>query len=232
MFRRTAMLGDLGPIVSFTFDDFPRSALASGGEILERFGVRATYYVAMGLMGTQNNLGEQFLPTDLHSLIERGHELASHSFGHRSARKTPMSAFLKDVEQGAKAIQENIGISPSNSFAYPYGEVTLAVKGRLGPRMGSCRGTIGGLNGPAVDLNLLRSNRLYGDVDQLDAAQRLILENEKRRNWLIFYTHDVAANPSPYGCTPALLEEAVSFAVKRGARIRTVADVVSDLSGA
>jgi len=59
---------------------------------------------------------------------------------------------------------------------------TLAAKRRLGPQMQSCRGTCGGLNGPQVDLNLLRANNLYGDIAAAEAAKQLILENESRKN--------------------------------------------------
>ena len=232
LYRRTAALGDLGPIITFSFDDFPRSALTIGGDIIERFGGRATYYVSMGLMGTSNDLGEHFRCADIRSLVERGHEVASHTFGHLSARKTPIEEFLTDVNYCEKAIRKDLSVNPSKNFAYPYGEVTLTTKRRMGPRMGSCRGTSGGLNGPDVDLNLLRANRLYGGIDQLDAAKRLIVENEKRRSWLIFYSHDVARNPSRFGCTPALLEEVVSFATNHSIRIVTVADVVTKLCSA
>jgi hypothetical protein len=71
---------------------------------------------------------------------------------------------------------------------------------------------------------------LYGDIEKADAARQLILENENRRSWLIFYSHDVADKPSRFGCTPALLESVVSFAAERGTRVMTVADVVSELS--
>jgi hypothetical protein len=70
--RRTAALGDLGPIVTFSFDDFPRSALTTGADIIEKCGGRATYYVSMGLMGQRNDLGEQFESADLQVLVERG----------------------------------------------------------------------------------------------------------------------------------------------------------------
>ncbi len=92
--------------------------------------------------------------------------------------------------------------------------------------MASCRGTTGGLNGPEVDLNLLRANNLYGDIDQFERVQKLILQNEKQRSWLIFYTHDVRQSPSRFGCTPALFEAAVSFAASRGSRMMTVAEVL------
>ena len=229
--RRSAALGNLGPVVTFTFDDFPRSAMTAGAQILERSGVRATYYVAMGLMGTSNRLGEQFRLADLRALSERGHEIAIHGFRHLSAQRTPLEEFIDDVADCERAIRECIPEGVSNNFAYPYGEATLATKRHLGSRMQSSRGTIGGLNGPEVDLNLLRANALYGDIDQAETAQRLIIENQARKSWLVFYTHDVADRPSPYGCTPAMFQSAVSFAVEQGARVMTVADVVTVLSG-
>lgn len=227
---RLVPLGNRGPIVTFSFDDFPRTALTNGASIVERYGGRATYYVTMGLMGTDNHLGEQFRIEDLRSLIERGHEVASHTFSHLSAQNTSFQVFRQDVDRCEKAIRESISVGPSNNFAYPYGEVTLTAKKQLGPRMRSCRGTCTGFNGPDVDLNLLRANSLYGDIDQADAAKQLILENENRRTWLIFYSHDVVRKPSRFGCTPALLEAVVSFASDRGARMMTVADVVGELS--
>jgi peptidoglycan/xylan/chitin deacetylase (PgdA/CDA1 family) len=229
LWRRTVALGNLGPVVSFTFDDFPRSALIAGANVIEQFGARATYYVAMGLMNTENRLGAQFCCADLHSLLDRGHEVAVHGFSHLSARKTPIEKFVGDVAHCERAIRECIPRGVSNNFAYPYGEASLSAKRRLGPKMGSSRGTIQGLNGPEVDLNLLRANPLYGDIEQVERVRKLIVENQAERSWLIFYSHDVAETPSPYGCTPSLLQEAVSFAVSLGAKVMTVADVVISL---
>jgi len=41
-----------GPIVSFTFDDFPQSALEVGGRILESEGISGAFYAAFGLVNT------------------------------------------------------------------------------------------------------------------------------------------------------------------------------------
>src|SRR5271169_4689030 len=84
--RRVGLLGSPGPFVSFAFDDFPRTAYTVGGSTLKKFGVRGTYYVAMGLMNTSNELGEQFRLEDLHAAAADGHELASHTFSHKSSR--------------------------------------------------------------------------------------------------------------------------------------------------
>src|SRR5690348_5712124 len=82
LYRRDVSLGDLGPVVSFTFDDFPRTALTVGGSILERFGTRATFYVCMGLLGHTNDLGEHFGVADLKDLLRRGHEIGGHGVRH------------------------------------------------------------------------------------------------------------------------------------------------------
>jgi peptidoglycan/xylan/chitin deacetylase (PgdA/CDA1 family) len=228
--RRVMPLGDLGPVITFTFDDFPRTALTAGAPILEHYGARATYYVAMSLMNQKNNLGELFRYEDLISLQTRGHEIASHTFGHLSARRTAYDGFIRDLARGERALLEIVGVDPSHNFAYPYGEATFETKKKIGSRMLSSRGTCRGLNGPVVDLNLLHANSLYGDASGVRAHEELIRENEKRQSWLIFYTHDVAAKPSPYGCTPELLEAVCSFAAGRGARFRTVREVVQQLT--
>ena len=229
VYQRTVALGKIGPVVTFTFDDFPRSALTVGAEILESVGARATYYVDMSLMNTTNSLGEQFREEDLFSLLDRGHELGSHTFSHLSARHADPDVFMRDAEKGVEAIREKLGLGISGNFAYPYGDVTTGVKRRLGARLTSCRGTTGGLNGPDVDLNLLRANSLYGDLERGEAAKRMILENERLGGWLIFYSHDVAARPSRFGCSPQLLKEVCSFAASRGVPFMTVAGVIREL---
>jgi len=227
LYRRTVSLGDLGPIITFSFDDFPRTAYAAGGSILERYGAHGTYYVAAGLMNS-NELGGQFHADDLHSLLDKGHELGSQTFRHSSSRCVPLAAFRDDVEKGRGALRDLTGTDPTN-FAYPYGHATLRSKKELGPTLTSSRSNFPGFNGPDVDLNLLKANRLYGDIDQSTSAEKLILENAARKSWLIFYTHDVRAKPSPYGCTPALFESLVSFAAHNGSRILTVRDVLAEL---
>jgi peptidoglycan/xylan/chitin deacetylase (PgdA/CDA1 family) len=219
--RRPAFMGNGEAIVSFSFDDFPRTAYSAGGFILQQFGARGTFYTACGLMNTANESGEQFRAGDLDSLLEQGHELASHTFGHVSCRALAGAAFRQEVEKGSTAVQEIAGVETAN-FAYPFGHVTLETKRALAASVPSARSIIPGFNGPEIDLNLLRANSLYGDLDDAGPMEKLIAENAKRKSWLIFYTHDVQPNPSAYGCTPALFEKAVACAARSGCRILTV----------
>lgn len=226
---RPVSLPQTGPFVSFCFDDFPRTAYTIGGGVLKVFGGRGTYYAAMGLMNCSSDLGDLFTRKDLDCLLTDGHELASHTFGHISCRAVSSRAFENDVRKGQLAIREATGYDSGN-FAYPYGHVTILAKKRVGGQMSSCRGIYGGLNGPTADLNLLRANSVYGDVGRFGEIESLLLQNEQRKGWLILYTHDVRQDPSPFGCTPALLELTVARAAAGGARIVPVQEVIAGAS--
>src|SRR6266849_3925160 len=90
---RKVSLGDAGPLISFSFDDFPRTAYTVGGSILQEFNARGTYYVTPWLMDKVNDLGEQYHLEDVRSLVEQGHELASHTYSHLSSRAVPLYRF-------------------------------------------------------------------------------------------------------------------------------------------
>ena len=172
LYRRAMPLGASGPIVSFTFDDFPRSACSAGGSILEKFGARGTYYLAAGLANTSGELGDFFVEDDLHSLRKAGHEIASHTYQHSSCRSSfPCQNFRPTFASGLEAIERLTGHNSGN-FAYPFGAVTLAAKKTLESHLTSARSILPGLNGPEIDLNLLRANQLYGGLNASKHAER------------------------------------------------------------
>jgi peptidoglycan/xylan/chitin deacetylase (PgdA/CDA1 family) len=222
---RPLALHSRGPIVSFCFDDFPRTAYTTGGAILKSFGVHGTYYAALGLMNTTNELGDQLRQEDIDSLLADGHELGSHTFSHVSCRAVSLKSFETDVLKGRQAIRALTGCDAGN-FAYPRGHVSIRSKKRIGALMSSCRGIYGGINDRTADLNLLRANSLYGDVDQRPRFEALLLENVSRCGWLIFYTHDVRRNPSAFGCTPEIFDQTVSMAAESGCRIVSIKEAL------
>ena len=230
VYRRLRSIELRPPVVSFCFDDFPHTAYSAGGAILKSLGVRATYYASFGLVNTTNELGPQLTQDDLESLLSDGHDLGSHTFSHWSACRVSLEDFERNVLQGRDTARRMTGNDELDNFAYPYGHVTLASKKRLTSELSSCRGIYPGINGPEVDLNLLRANSLYGDIDQLVRAESLLSENARRSGWLIFYTHDVQRTPSPFGCTPSLLDNVVALSLEKGFQILTVGEVVRRLT--
>lgn len=230
--RREFPLPPGGPLISFSFDDFPLSALEVGGALLKSYGMRGTYYAAMGLMGmTSPAMGPYFGGGELESLLKDGHELGSHTLGHISCRTTSLSDFAADVMQGKEAVERIVGAGPFPHFSYPYGHATWRAKGMIGARLASCRGNFPGINTSPVDLNLLRANSLYSGSFDFEAIARLIAQNSEQRGWLIFYTHDLSNRPSPFGCTPAEFDSVLKLVSRADTTVLPVGKVAESASG-
>src|SRR5437868_1211537 len=103
-YRRQLVIGAQEPVVSFTFDDFPRSAWLTGGAILQRFGAAGTYYVSLGLLDKETPTGRICVAGDLAALVEQGHELGCHTFSHCHSWETEPQAFEDSVLENRAAL--------------------------------------------------------------------------------------------------------------------------------
>lgn len=230
LFRRPLMIGTQ-PIISFTFDDFPRSALRMGGAILNQHGVAGTYYTALGLMGrTDEPSGTTFVLEDLSALLKQGHELASHTFSHCHSWDTKTSVFEDSIIQNRKKLNELLPGAEFKSFSYPISEPRPWSKRQASRHFMSCRGGGQTLNVGTADLNQLSAYFLEQGRDRMQEVKDLIDTNRKERGWLIFATHDVAKEPSRFGVTPEFFEDVVQYAEKSGARILPVVQGLEVLS--
>jgi len=225
---RPAKINWPGGVVSFTFDDFPRSAWINGGAILERYDRRGTYYTAMGLAGTANNLGPLFELEDLRAAHARGHEIACHTFSHRDCGRASPAEIDIEIKSNAAALAQALDGFVTTNFAYPFGGVSLSAKQAFNGRFASCRGTGRGINRGTVDLADLFSTSLYSHNFDRDRFCQLIEDAQTSGGWLIFYTHDVADEPSPFGCTPAQFQSIVAYAAEN-APVLPVRDVLAGL---
>lgn len=188
-------------MVSLSFDDCPLSAFETALPMIEAKGWRVTIYAAMGLCGTTNHLGLHMSEQDMVDAHRRGHEIGDHTFSHLDALASGASAVQADIELNRDAFAR-LGLPRASTFAYPYGEVTPAMKRALASEFELLRG----IHAPAndqIDLRLTASARLYSS--EIDTTLKLIETAAKDRRWLILFGHDVRENPSKFGCTPAEL---------------------------
>jgi len=216
------------PIISFTFDDFPRSALKVAGAMLAERGLRGTYYASLGLMGKHSDQGEMYSAEDLRSLVEDGHELACHTFSHIYCPRVAVNELQEECCRNRRAVAAVLGAYRLRNFSFPSGAITWSAKSALASIYDSCRTVEWGINRNPVDLGFLRANPLYSELPA-SYAQQLIAENIKCGGWLIFYTHDVSLRPSAVGCTPNYFGAILSSALTSGASILTIEEGVSKL---
>ncbi len=222
--RRPFKLRNTSPIISFTFDDFPISALDVGGPILERHGVAATYYAALGLMDQDAPAGRIFSVTDLDKLVASGHELGCHTFAHCDSWETKPKVFEQSIKDNQQALKQILPEASFGSLSYPISCPRPETKRRAARHFKCCRGGGQNFNTGVIDLNYVNACFLEQCRHGAQPVKDLIEQNCRQNGWLVFATHDVCVNPTRLGCTPAFFEEIVAAAVNSSAKVLTVAE--------
>ena len=108
-----------------TFDDGWRDALTTVLPMLQRLGVRATFYVCPGLWGGQHpdvrgEPGRIMTRDETARLHDSGMDLGSHTMTHRDLRKLTDDELLWELETSKASIEE-LTDKPCRTFAYPFG---------------------------------------------------------------------------------------------------------------
>jgi len=115
------------PIVSFTFDDCPKSVMQNALKPLEAEGWLSTVYMSMGRCGETNHLGLHMSEADVKAAYESGHEIGDHTLSHLDGADVPIEVFEADIDNNQNVLAE-LGLPPSRTFAYPFGEATPKLK--------------------------------------------------------------------------------------------------------
>lgn len=198
------------PLVSFTFDDVPDSAYLNGAAVLDRHGIRGTFYVASGICGSEDTHWRVIGEEQVRKLHDAGHEIGCHTFSHVRVEDLDAQRMEKECDANLRRLRELCpGIALTN-FCYPFGRASLPRKMQLQKRFDSCRGIYEGINAGTADLGMLRMIELYDRTLTKDKLRRALDETQERNGWLIFATHDVADPPSWIGCSPRLLDDVVT----------------------
>jgi peptidoglycan/xylan/chitin deacetylase (PgdA/CDA1 family) len=214
------------PMVSFTFDDVPKSAATTGAAMLDGYQARGTFYVAGGLVNKWSGHWTGLSDDDIVGLHRSGHELACHTFSHTPTPDLDAAALAAEIERNRNYLVRLDASIRLENFAYPYGLGSVLRKRQLGKVFHSSRGILPGINSGIVDLQYLRATPLIDLHIDRAAIDRAFDEAIASNGWLIFYSHDVTADPSPYGCTPALLRHALDEALRRNIPILSVANAL------
>jgi peptidoglycan/xylan/chitin deacetylase (PgdA/CDA1 family) len=229
VFRKPVVVRPRRPLISFTFDDFPHSALDIGGAILNRFGVAGTYYVSLSLQGRQEPSGSMFVREDLAAVFEGGHELGCHTFSHCHSWETSPADFENSVVKNRTELCRLFPRAEFQTFSYPICPPRPLTKARVSRHFSCCR--VGGQksNRGPTDLNQVAAFFLEKSRDNIAIVKQEIDRNAEVPGWLVFATHDISEHPSPYGCTPGFFEQVVEYALASGSRILPVVKAIAAL---
>lgn len=213
------------PLVTFTFDDVPETALTNGAAILERHGVRGTFYIAGGMASRVEPDRTLISGEGCRELFLRGHEIGCHTFAHRKLRSLDKTLEM-DLAKNA-AYLEAAGIEqPARNFALPYNAAWPPARRTLRSLYATCRGAGEEINRGRVDHLMLKGVEIRQPDGHARSLTRWIDDVAAAPGWLIFFTHDIADTPTQFGCTPATFEHLVAYAAK-SCRVVTMGQAVA-----
>jgi peptidoglycan/xylan/chitin deacetylase (PgdA/CDA1 family) len=230
LFRRPLKMQNAGPLISFTFDDFPRSALHTGGAILQKYGLRGTYYASLGLTDSVAPVGTIFSREDLSTLLAHDHELGCHTYSHCHAWNTAPAVFQRSLADNERQLGAWYPQVKFRTMSYPISGPRPRTKRRMSRSFACCRGGGQSPNVGVADLNYLRAFFIEKAANDPADISRVIERNAQINGWLIFATHDVSENPTRFGCTPALFESVVRESLDSGATILPVIEALKVVS--
>jgi glycosyltransferase involved in cell wall biosynthesis/peptidoglycan/xylan/chitin deacetylase (PgdA/CDA1 family) len=131
--------GDKAYYAAITFDDGFRVLMRDGLEILEKYNIKACFFVPTGFVELSDkpdvaahfslrahyyNLSlEPIHPEDLQALVKLGHEVGSHGVSHINLSAMSMKQAMRELDLSRQRIAEWTGAPPAY-FAYPYGHTT------------------------------------------------------------------------------------------------------------
>lgn len=212
----------LRPVASFTFDDFPQSAWTAGGPVLARYGAAATYYVTGALCGVTAEGLRYYEAADLRAVHAAGHEVGCHTYSHWRMPLRGLGELRQDLDRNKDFIREVLEDVVPTNFAYPYGAVSLWTKHLVSNRFATSRGIRSGVNIGSIDLDQLRVVRLERHRWTAREVEESAETACRANGWIVFVSHDISRDPSPYGATPEMLEHALTTVVSSGFEVLPV----------
>jgi peptidoglycan/xylan/chitin deacetylase (PgdA/CDA1 family) len=223
-------MANAAPLVTFTFDDCPQTAVREGASALERHGLKGSFYLAGGLAGRDWENGPQFHASDVQRLLARGHEVGCHTFSHLDCATATAAQIAEDLASNRDFLLRAAPDLVLETFAYPYGSVGLATKIAIQGKYLACRGVEAGLNAGTADFGLLKAVSLPHDDSGGDWIEPWLARAKRENGWLVLYTHDVSPLPTPFGATPRTLNETIAAVQAAGIEVLTLRDAALRVS--
>jgi peptidoglycan/xylan/chitin deacetylase (PgdA/CDA1 family) len=227
--------------VSLTFDDARLSQVDSGIALLDRAGVKATFYL------TAKNIGRRL--DGWKRAAASGHEMANHSQSHPCTANYRFSAenalenytlerMERELDSASADIERLLGVKPV-SFAYPCGqkfvgrgENTRSYVPLVARRFLTGRGYLDEMpNDPAAcDLAQLMGTAF--DALGFADMEKLVSAAAQEGRWIVFVGHDIG-KPARQTTDAAALEQLCRFAKDpaNGIWIDTVAAIGKYIDG-
>jgi peptidoglycan/xylan/chitin deacetylase (PgdA/CDA1 family) len=208
--------------VSLTFDDAWRSQFTNGIPVLNKYGMKATFYMLTG-----ETADPQYMSVDQMKQIQAGgHEIASHTIDHPHLPTLSAAEIDRQLKDSQAALRGWMGPGVAKNFCTPFGEYNATVVSIAKKYYRSHRSTDEGFNTKdATDVYNIKVQNILGTTTPAQVG--LWVDQAKRDNsWLVLVYHEVAANNAvedpTYSVTPQNLDAELALIQAKGVTVSTV----------
>ena len=200
-------------MVTFSFDDSGASQPNIALPLLQRYGVKGTFFVVPQW---------HTWVTTARSMLADGHEFAGHGMTHRSMTTLTTQELDDELRLARQWIETNIG-GKVDSFASPSVAYNATVIAAVKRYYGNHRGGDTDLNFVGTDVYVLKSDFIYNTSTTASICAR-VREAARQKGWLLLTFHDFtldASSTQGFTC-PASIFEGILACAKSTAGIDVV----------
>lgn len=214
-------------LVSVTFDDGWTSQFSNALPILNKYGLKATFYIISGELTDQP---DYMTGSQVNNLYLQGMEIGSHTVSHVDLTQATQASLVNQMSQSQTTLQNLIGASVT-SFAYPYGAYnanTIAVGKQY---YQSQRSVNSGYNTKDnMDVTQLKIYEVDSDIPnaQVEAWIRGAIDQNA---WLILVYHEVGMSigGDKYHVSTSNLDAQMNYLKNSGVQVVTVNQALNEL---
>jgi len=213
------------PLVSVTFDDGLESQFKDAIPVLDKYGIKATFFLASGLLDSQDHL----TPSQVVKIVKDGHSLGSHGVNHIYLNNLSNEKLNYELKNSQELLSSKFNY-PVIDFALPYGaydEITLS---GIEKYYRSNRTVEPGLNS-IVDFNIYKIKSKVMELSEpVSDITDLVNQAKQSCAWLVLVYHDIDNNGDFFSVTPENFNLQMLELKKSGIEIVTYSRALDEIS--
>jgi peptidoglycan/xylan/chitin deacetylase (PgdA/CDA1 family) len=203
-------------VIALTFDDGPYVYTSKLLDLLDKYNVKATFFVVGYNFDRSITTGEW--PAILQRMVSTGHQVASHTWSHQDLDQASEDLRISEMKQNEDALRTTIGKIPTY-MRPPYGACSVGT---------GCVDTMTNLGYHIVNWEVDTRDWENNTPDTTSVAQNIFsssVPDDASRAGPIILSHDVHQQT-----VDTLAEYEIQDAMRKGYRFVTVGECLGDVA--